>query len=97
MPEIVTAHPEALLTLLKTANIPCGEGKKQNILTNCPKEQFCPLPKGEVCVYGIKDIPNMTQIQVLDVFQVSSLLMPMISLFILIFILGMFAGIKLKK
>lgn len=32
------------------------------ILTKCPAERFCALPTGEICVYGIKEIPQMTQI-----------------------------------
>jgi hypothetical protein len=32
------------------------------ILTKCPPERFCSLRTGEICVYGIADIPKMTQI-----------------------------------
>jgi hypothetical protein len=34
----------------------------QEILTKCPAESFCKLPRGEVCVYGLADASKMTQI-----------------------------------
>ncbi len=40
----------------------CGEGAEQKILTQCPAEKFCALTTGEICVYGLEDIPQMTQI-----------------------------------
>ncbi|MGH8608731.1 MAG: hypothetical protein ACREX9_15340, partial [Gammaproteobacteria bacterium] len=35
---------------------------EQKILTQCPRERFCALSTGEVCIYGIAEIPQMTQI-----------------------------------
>jgi hypothetical protein len=35
---------------------------EQKILTRCPPERFCALPTGEICVYGIAEIPQMTQV-----------------------------------
>ena len=32
------------------------------ILTQCPRERFCATPVGEICVYGLDEIPQMTQI-----------------------------------
>ena len=63
MPEQISKYPEVTLKVLKSAGAVCGEGAPQKILTQCPTEQFCSLPTGEICVYGIKDIPQMTQIK----------------------------------
>ncbi|KTD18762.1 Uncharacterised protein [Legionella lansingensis] len=92
MPEIVTKHPEIVLGLLKQANIKCGVGEKQNILKTCPPDKFCSLPKGELCIYGIKDISQMTQISSFSLLRSSDFIMPLIGLLIVIFLLGMFIG-----
>lgn len=63
MPEQITKHPEVTLKVLKEADAICGEGAPQKILTQCPKERFCSLPSGEMCIYGIEQIPQMTQIK----------------------------------
>ncbi len=62
MPEQISKYPEVTLKVLKGAGAVCGEGAEQRILTRCPAEQFCALPTGEICVYGIDQIPQMTQI-----------------------------------
>lgn len=36
---------------------------EKQILKQCPSERFCALPGGEICVYGIEQIPQMTQIK----------------------------------
>jgi hypothetical protein len=48
------------IKILKEAGGCCGEGVEQKILTKCPPERFCSMPSGELCVYGIRDIPMMT-------------------------------------
>ena len=63
MPEQITKYPEVTLKVLKESGARCGEGAKQKILTHCPREQFCALPSGEICVYGIEQISQMTQIK----------------------------------
>lgn len=63
MPEQITKHPDVTLKILKEAGAVCGEGAPQKILTQCPKERFCSLPSGEMCIYGIEQIPQMTQIK----------------------------------
>ncbi|MGH8652996.1 MAG: hypothetical protein ACREYE_12870 [Gammaproteobacteria bacterium] len=50
------------IEVLKGAGARCGEGAEQKILTKCPQERFCALSTGEVCIYGIEEIPQMTQI-----------------------------------
>jgi hypothetical protein len=40
----------------------CGQGAQQKILKQCPRDRFCSLRTGEICVFGINDIPKMTQI-----------------------------------
>lgn len=62
MPEQLTKHPEVTLQVLRSAGARCGEGAKQDILTQCPAPRFCKLPGGELCVYGLSDASKMTQI-----------------------------------
>lgn len=62
MPEQLTKHPEITLQVLRSAGAKCGEGALQSILTQCPAERFCKLPGGELCVYGLSEAPQMTQI-----------------------------------
>ena len=62
MPEQISKYPDVTLSVLKGAGAICGEGAEQKILNKCPTERFCALPTGEVCVYGIDEIPQMTQI-----------------------------------
>jgi hypothetical protein len=63
MPEQITKYPDVTLQVLKGAGALCGEGAPQNILKQCPADRFCALPSGEMCIYGIRDIPKMTQIK----------------------------------
>ena len=62
MPEQISKYPDVTLQVLKGAGARCGEGITPKILNKCPAERFCALPGGEICVYGIKEIPQMTQI-----------------------------------
>lgn len=62
MPEQLSKHPEVTLKVLEGAGAVCGKGATQEILTQCPPEQFCALPTGEVCIYGLDQISQMTQI-----------------------------------
>ncbi len=70
MPEQISKYPDVTLKVLKGSGAVCGEGAEQKILTRCPTERFCALPKGEICVYGIEQIPQMTQITVEEVARV---------------------------
>lgn len=63
MPEQITKYPDVTLKVLQDAGAVCGKGAAQKILTQCPKERFCALPTGEMCIYGIDQIPQMTQIK----------------------------------
>jgi hypothetical protein len=62
MPEQLTKYPEVTIHVLRSAGAKCGEGSVQEILTKCPAESFCKLPRGEVCVYGLAQASKMTQI-----------------------------------
>jgi hypothetical protein len=62
MPEQITKYPDVTLQVLKEAGARCGEGAPQTILKQCPADRFCALPTGEMCIYGINEIPKMTQI-----------------------------------
>jgi hypothetical protein len=62
MPEIITKYPDVTTQVLASAGARCGVGEPQKILTRCPRESFCAFPGGEVCVYGLGDVPKMTQV-----------------------------------
>ncbi|WP_042879913.1 hypothetical protein [Cupriavidus necator] len=62
MPEQLTRHPEVTIQVLRSAGARCGEGAPQQILKTCPRERFCQLPGGEICVYGLDSAAAMTQI-----------------------------------
>lgn len=62
MPEQITKYPDVTLQVLQSAGAQCGKGAPQKILTQCPKERFCALPGGELCVYGVDQIAQMTQL-----------------------------------
>jgi hypothetical protein len=62
MPEQISKYPEVTLQVLRESGAICGQGAPQNILKQCPRDRFCSLRSGEICVYGINEIPKMTQI-----------------------------------
>lgn len=97
MPEIISKYPEIVLQILQEANIQCGVGEKQQILTACPKEKFCSFPTGEMCVYGINDISKVTQIHYFDLFQPTKILIPSIAFSVIILSVGILIGIKIGK
>ena len=70
MPEQITKYPEVTLQILKEAGARCGEGVEQKILKKCPPKLFCALPTGEICVYGIEEIPMMTQVSTRELARV---------------------------
>ena len=62
MPEQISKYPDVTLQVLRESGAVCGQGAPQNILKQCPRDRFCSLRTGEICVYGINDILKMTQI-----------------------------------
>ena len=62
MPEQISKYPDVTLQVLRESGAVCGQGAPQNILKKCPRERFCSLRTGEICVYGINEIPKMTQV-----------------------------------
>jgi hypothetical protein len=66
MPEQLTKHSEVTLEVLRSAGARCGEGAPQSILKQCPPQRFCKLPGGEVCIYGLPEAAQMTQISASD-------------------------------
>jgi hypothetical protein len=62
MPEQISKYPDVTLKVLRESGAVCGQGAPQNILKQCPRDRFCSLRTGEICVYGINEIPKMTQI-----------------------------------
>jgi hypothetical protein len=102
MPEQISKYPDVTLKVLKEAGARCGEGAKQKILTQCPRDQFCALPSGEICVYGIDQIPQMTQITTEELARIvcppdeqasiASLPFPDLAVMGTVFTAGLFAG-----
>jgi hypothetical protein len=62
MPEQISKYPDVTLQVLRESGAVCGQGASQNILKQCPRDRFCSLRTGEICVYGINEIPKMTQV-----------------------------------
>ena len=62
MPEQLSKHPEVTMQVLQGAGGGCGPELQPKILTKCPPQQFCTFDSGEICVYGLDQIPQMTQI-----------------------------------
>lgn len=96
MPELLTQHPEVALKILKDAKIDCGTGAPQKILTTCPKEQFCSLPTGELCLYDTTQINQMTQIQPIDLITASQGILPISTFMLMVFLVGLWLGTKFK-
>jgi hypothetical protein len=70
MPEQISKYPDVTLQVLREGGAVCGQGAPQKILKQCPRDRFCSLRTGEICVYGINDIPKMTQITTQELAQV---------------------------
>lgn len=70
MPEQITKYPDVTLQVLRDSGAICGQGAPQSILKQCPRERFCSLRTGEICVYGIGEIPKMTQVTTQEVAKV---------------------------
>lgn len=62
MPEVISKYPEVTIKVIKEAGLRCGKGAPQRILTKCPPERVCLAPCGEICVYGLDEISQMTQV-----------------------------------
>ena len=76
MPEQISKYPDVTLQVLRESGAVCGQGAPQQILKQCPRDRFCSLKTGEVCVYGINDIPKMTQITTQELAKVVCPLTP---------------------
>jgi hypothetical protein len=72
MPEVISKYPDITMRVLQGAGARCGEGAPQRILTKCPQERFCSTATGEICVYGLDEIPQMTQISPAEIIQTVS-------------------------
>lgn len=101
MPEIITKYPDIVLQILRGSEAECSTGAVQKILTTCPPERFCSLPTGEICVYGLNEIPQMTQISAAELTKVvapSSIFNFWAILLLLVaFVIGIFFGILICK
>jgi hypothetical protein len=72
MPEVVTKHPDVVKEVLQSAGAKCGVGAPQQILNKCPREHFCALPGGEICVYSVDGVSDMTQLTRAELCQARS-------------------------
>jgi hypothetical protein len=72
MPEVISKYPEITIRVLEGAGARCGPEFQPRILTKCPPERFCSLPTGEICVYGIDEIAQATQISQQEIIQAIS-------------------------
>lgn len=97
MPEIVSKYPEVVLQVLKEAHISCGQGMPQKILKDCPKDQFCSLPTGELCIYGVKQMTSMSQLAPLDFLISPGFVIYFTGILVLSFLGGMTAGLYIRK
>ena len=71
MPEVLTKYPDIVIEILNDVPvINCGPSVPRKILKQCPPEQFCSLPAGELCIYDYKDVSKMTQITPEELTQV---------------------------
>jgi hypothetical protein len=70
VPEQISKYPDVTLQVLREGGAVCGQGAQQKILKQCPRDRFCSLRTGEICVFGINDIPKMTQITSQELAQV---------------------------
>jgi hypothetical protein len=70
MPEQISKYPDVTLQVLRESGAVCGQGAPQKILKQCPRDRFCSLRTGEICVYGINEIAKMTQITSSELAQV---------------------------
>ena len=66
MPEQISKYPDVTLQVLKGAGGRCAAGAEQKILTQCAPERFCSFASGEVCVFGLEHVSQMTQINAND-------------------------------
>lgn len=104
MPEIIAKYPDIVLQILRESGAECGTGAVQKILTTCSPERFCSLPTGEICVYGLDGISQMTQISTAEIAKVVSdaplpifFSLEVILLISLAFAIGAIFGILLYK
>ena len=75
MPEQISKYPDVTLQVLRESGAVCGPGAPQTILKH-PRDRFCSLKTGEICVYGINDVPKMTQITTQELAKVVCPLTP---------------------
>ncbi len=96
MPELLTKYPDVALKIFKDAHIKCDKGVQPKILIHCPKQNFCSLPTGELCIYGIEDISKMNQLQPVDIFLSSAAILPFTLVAVLMLLFGILIGVKIK-
>lgn len=92
MPEIITRYPDVTLKVLRESGARCGEGEQQQILTKCPKERFCKLPTGEVCVLGVGELLQAQQVTPATVVAQPFMFVPLAAVLVVLFFVGFVIG-----
>jgi len=65
MPEILTAHPDIVKSMLTKTGAKCSGNKKAEILRDCPQDSLCIIPNvGEFCVLGTNEADKLTQFNI---------------------------------
>lgn len=96
MPELVTRYPKLAIQELQDAKLTCGKGAIPKILTKCPSDRFCALPTGELCIYGLQEVPTMSQINAMDLFYFPSFVLIYVALLVLSLACGVLLGVQFK-
>jgi hypothetical protein len=63
VPEQISKYPDITIQVLREGGAQCGSGVEKKILKACPSERFCAFPSGEICVFGLNQVEQMTQIR----------------------------------
>jgi hypothetical protein len=63
VPEQISKYPDITIQVLREGGAQCGSGVEKKILKACPSERFCAFPSGEICVFGLNQVEQMTQIK----------------------------------
>ena len=66
MPDVLAKHPDVVIQVLQSQGATCGAAGEPQILKDCPREAFCRLQGGELCVLGVDQVARSTQITAED-------------------------------
>jgi len=61
MPDLMTRYPDTAQKVFESGRGQCTGDREPRILKDCPHNQLCVFPGGEVCVYGLNQIRRIPQ------------------------------------